>query len=58
MQQKYVSAEGKTFMRGNNVIGKILYLGVGDSIGNYTEVADEDLPVTEDAVITDEEQVL
>lgn len=36
--------EGKTFMRGESVIGKVIYLGVNDTIDNYTQVNDEDLP--------------
>ena len=31
-------------MKGNSVIGKVIYLGVNDSIDNYTQVNDEDLP--------------
>ena len=39
--------EGKTFMKGESVIGKVIYLGVNDSIDNYTQVSDEDLPKEE-----------
>lgn len=41
---KVTAESGKTFMKGDSVIGKIIYLGVNDSIDNYTQVADEDLP--------------
>jgi hypothetical protein len=44
-----VTAEyGKTFMRGESVIGKVIYLGVNDTIDNYTQVSDEDLPKVEE----------
>ena len=36
--------EGKTFMKGESVIGKVIYLGVNDSIDNYTQVSDDELP--------------
>lgn len=39
--------EGKTFMKGESVIGKVIYLGVNDTIDNYTQVNDEDLPKEE-----------
>lgn len=41
---KVTADEGKTFMKGDSVIGKVIYLGVNDTIDNYTQVADEDLP--------------
>ncbi|MBE6299804.1 MAG: hypothetical protein E7083_05640 [Bacteroidales bacterium] len=41
---KVTAEEGKTFIKGESVIGKIIYLGVNDKIENYTQVADEDLP--------------
>lgn len=41
---KVTAEEGKTFMKGESVIGKVIYLGVNDSIDNYTQVSDEDLP--------------
>ena len=44
--------DGKTFMKGESVIGKVIYLGVNDSIDNYTQVNDEDLPKGE---VKDEE---
>lgn len=44
---KVTADEGKTFMKGESVIGKVIYLGVNDSIDNYTQVADEDLPKEE-----------
>ena len=40
--------EGKTFMKGESVIGKVIYLGVNDTIDNYTQVSDEDLPKVEE----------
>ena len=45
---KVTAEEGKTFMKGESVIGKIVYLGVNDSIDNYTQVNDEDLPKVEE----------
>lgn len=39
--------DGKTFMKGESVIGKVIYLGVNDTIENYTQVNDEDLPKEE-----------
>ena len=45
---KVTAEEGKTFMRGESVIGKVIYLGVNDSIDNYTQVNDEDLPKVEE----------
>lgn len=45
---KVTADEGKTFMKGDSVIGKVIYLGVNDSIDNYTQVADEDLPKVEE----------
>ena len=45
MALNIITAEdGKTFMKGESVIGKVIYLGVNDSIDNYTQVSDEDLP--------------
>lgn len=44
---KVTAEEGKTFMKGDSVIGKVIYLGVNDSIDNYTQVSDEDLPKEE-----------
>ena len=44
---KVTAEEGKTFMKGESVIGKVIYLGVNDSIDNYTQVNDEDLPKEE-----------
>ena len=44
---KVTADEGKTFMKGDSVIGKVIYLGVNDSIDNYTQVSDEDLPKEE-----------
>ena len=44
---KVTAEDGKTFMKGDSVIGKIIYLGVNDSIDNYTQVNDEDLPKEE-----------
>ena len=44
---KVTAEEGKTFMRGESVIGKVIYLGVNDTIDNYTQVNDEDLPKEE-----------
>ena len=44
---KVTAEEGKTFMKGESVIGKVIYLGVNDSIENYTQVSDEDLPKEE-----------
>lgn len=41
---KVTAEDGKTFMKGDSVIGKVIYLGVNDSIDNYTQVSDEDLP--------------
>ena len=41
---KVTAEDGKTFMKGESVIGKVVYLGVNDSIDNYTQVNDEDLP--------------
>lgn len=41
---KVTADEGKTFTKGESVIGKVVYLGVNDSIDNYTQVSDEDLP--------------
>ena len=41
---KVTADEGKTFMKGESVIGKIIYLGVNDSIDNYTQVSDDELP--------------
>ena len=41
---KVTAEEGKTFMRDESVIGKVIYFGVNDSIDNYTQVNDEDLP--------------
>ena len=41
---KVTAEDGKTFMKGDSVIGKVIYLGVNDTIGNYTQVNDEDLP--------------
>ena len=48
MMTKVTAEEGKTFMKGESVIGKVIYLGVNDSIDNYTQVADEDLPKVEE----------
>ena len=45
---KVTAEEGKTFMKGESVIGKVIYLGVNDSIDNYTQVNDEDLPTVEE----------
>lgn len=47
---KVTADEGKTFMKGDSVIGKVIYLGVNDSIDNYTQVADEDLPKVEEPI--------
>ena len=47
---KVTAEEGKTFMKGESVIGKVIYLGVNDSIDNYTQVADEDLPKVEEPI--------
>ena len=44
---KVTAEEGKTFMKGDSVIGKVIYLGVNDTIENYTQVNDEDLPKEE-----------
>ena len=44
---KVTAEDGKTFMKGESVIGKVIYLGVNDTIDNYTQVADEDLPKEE-----------
>lgn len=44
---KVTAEDGKTFMKGDSVIGKVIYLGVNDKIENYTQVADEDLPKEE-----------
>lgn len=44
---KVTAESGKTFMKGDSVIGKVIYLGVNDSIDNYTQVNDEDLPKEE-----------
>lgn len=41
---KVTAESGKTFMKGESVIGKVIYLGVNDKIENYTQVNDEDLP--------------
>ena len=41
---KVTAEDGKTFMKGESVIGKVIYLGVNDTIDNYTQVSDEDLP--------------
>ena len=41
---KVTADEGKTFMKGDSVIGKVIYLGVNDSIDNYTQVSDDELP--------------
>ena len=45
---KVTAEDGKTFMKGESVIGKVIYLGVNDSIDNYTQVNDEDLPKVEE----------
>lgn len=45
---KVTAEDGKTFMKGDSVIGKVIYLGVNDSIDNYTQVSDEDLPKVEE----------
>ena len=50
---KVTAEEGKTFMKGESVIGKVIYLGINDTIENYTQVADEDLPKVEE--VKDEE---
>ena len=47
---KVTADEGKTFMKGDSVIGKVIYLGVNDSIDNYTQVSDEDLPKVEEQI--------
>lgn len=44
---KVTADEGKTFMKGESVIGKVIYLGVNDSIDNYTQVNDRELPKEE-----------
>ena len=44
---KVTAESGKTFMKGESVIGKVIYLGVNDTIDNYTQVADDDLPKEE-----------
>ena len=44
---KVTTEDGKTFMKGESVIGKVIYLGVNDTIDNYTQVSDEDLPKEE-----------
>lgn len=44
---KVTAEEGKTFMKGESVIGKVIYLGVNDKIENYTQVNDDDLPKEE-----------
>ena len=49
---KVTAEEGKTFMRDESVIGKVIYLGINDTIDNYTQVNDEDLPKEE---VNDEE---
>ena len=41
---KVTAEEGKTFMKGDSVIGKVIYLGVNDAISNYTQVSDDELP--------------
>lgn len=41
---KVTADEGKTFMKGESVIGKVIYLGVNDKIENYTQVSDDELP--------------
>lgn len=41
---KVTAEDDKTFMKGDSVIGKVIYLGVNDKIENYTQVNDEDLP--------------
>lgn len=45
---KVTAEDGKTFMKGESVIGKVIYLGVNDKIDNYTQVNDEDLPKVEE----------
>lgn len=50
--------EGKTFMKGDSVIGKVIYLGVNDSIDNYTQVADEDLPKEDVKEETNDEETM
>ena len=47
---KVTAESGKTFMRGKLVVGKVIYFGVNDSIDNYTQVADEDLPKVEEPI--------
>lgn len=41
---KVTAEEGKTFTKGESVIGKVIYLGVNDTIDNYTQVSDDELP--------------
>lgn len=45
---KVTAEDGKTFMKGDSVIGKVIYLGVNDKIENYTQVSDDDLPKEEE----------
>lgn len=48
--KKYTAREGYTFMKGDMIIGKEVYLGKNDSITFYKEVKDEDLPIIEEEV--------
>lgn len=53
---KVTAEDGKTFMKGESVIGKVIYLGVNDKIENYTQVNDEDLPKEKEE--TDNEETM
>lgn len=56
MNNKYISQDGYTFMKGDKIIGKVIYLGTNDNIDNYIEVSDDMLPkgVIEDAEIKED----
>ena len=43
MNNKYISQDGYTFIKGEQIVGKVLYLGKYDNIANYIQVEDSKL---------------
>ena len=43
-RKEYKAQDGYTFIKGDKIIGKIIYLGTNDNIDNYIEVSDDMLP--------------
>lgn len=43
MNNKYMSQDGYTFIKGKQIVGKVLYLGKYDNIANYIQVEDSKL---------------